>query len=194
MSHANRATSGFHGSTVRLDRSGIAIMSGSCGPWPMSPAAKPAKPAPSDTRSSRWCAGTSFAFGLPFSSTNWAKKNSTPRSFTTFLTSSTLCGASTRASVIPPPFESPLFLLPLALLDACDLAGVRVHTDQGQAPEGLIVLAGNRERDDPEGFARQALAEQSHLRVLRSEVNLPLCGRDRLLLRDPDLRLLAAAG
>ena len=55
--------------------SGIAAMSGSCGPWPMSPAAKPAKPAPSLSRPSNpvaagepatrspcrgWCSRTSW--------------------------------------------------------------------------------------------------------------------------------------
>ena len=38
-------------------------MSGSLGSWPISPAAKPANPAPSSTRSSRFAAGTSFALG-----------------------------------------------------------------------------------------------------------------------------------
>ena len=51
-------------------------MSGSLGTWPISPAAKPAKPAPSLTRSSRLAAGTSFALGRPYRSTNCAKKNS----------------------------------------------------------------------------------------------------------------------
>ena len=55
-------------------------MSGSLGTWPISPAAKPAKPAPSSTRSSRLAAGTSFALGRAYMSTNCAKKNSMPRS------------------------------------------------------------------------------------------------------------------
>ena len=46
-SQAKRATSGRQGRCVSERTSGIAAMSGSCGPWPMSPAAKPAKPAPS---------------------------------------------------------------------------------------------------------------------------------------------------
>ena len=57
-------------------------MSGSLGAWPMSPAAKPANPAPSLTRSSRFAAGISFALGRAWRSTNWAKKNSIPRSAT----------------------------------------------------------------------------------------------------------------
>ena len=63
----------------QLERaSGIAEMSGSCGPWPMSPAANPANPAPSAKSPSRCATGTSFAFGLPCMSTNWAKTNCTP--------------------------------------------------------------------------------------------------------------------
>src|SRR3954465_43814 len=58
--------------------SGIAAMSGEFGVWPMSPAAKPANPAPSVRRSSKCDAGTSFAFGLPCMSTNCANRNSMP--------------------------------------------------------------------------------------------------------------------
>ena len=79
-SQAKRATSGFHGRYVSVRLSGIAAMSGSCGPWPMSPAANPANPAPSASSPSRCATGTSFAFGLPCMSTNWANTNSTPRS------------------------------------------------------------------------------------------------------------------
>ena len=48
MSQAKRATVGSQGTGVKLARSGIAAMSGSLGNWPISPAANPAKPAPSD--------------------------------------------------------------------------------------------------------------------------------------------------
>src|SRR5918996_2284156 len=165
----------------------------------MSPAAKPANPAPSETSSSRWCAGTSLAFGLPFSSTNWAKKNSTPRSFATRLTSSTLCGASARVTAICPPFESRLAPLRLSLLpdDLHDLAGVRVYADDGQLGEGALVRATparDRQRHDPDGLPGETLAEQPHLGVLRREAHLLLGRRDRPLLGDPDLRLLAASG
>ena len=77
-SQAKRAISGFHGNGVSERGSGIAAMSGSCGPWPMSPAANPANPAPSSNSPSRCSIGTSLAFGLPCMSTNWAKTNSTP--------------------------------------------------------------------------------------------------------------------
>ena len=73
MSQAKRATVGSHGTGVKLARSGMAAMSGSLGTWPISPAAKPAKPAPSVTRSSRFAAGTSFALGRAYMSTNCAK-------------------------------------------------------------------------------------------------------------------------
>ena len=52
-------------------------MSGSLGCWPIAPAAKPAKPAPSSSSPSRCRAGTSLALGLPCMSTNCAKMNST---------------------------------------------------------------------------------------------------------------------
>jgi hypothetical protein len=80
MSHAKRARFGCQGTTVKLSRSGIAAMSGSLGSCPISPAAKPAKPAPSVTRPSRCAAGTSFALCRPYMSTNCAKMNSTPPS------------------------------------------------------------------------------------------------------------------
>ena len=51
----------------------MAAMSGSLGTWPISPAANPAKPAPSVTRSSRFAAGNSFALGRAYMSTNCAK-------------------------------------------------------------------------------------------------------------------------
>jgi hypothetical protein len=48
----------------------MAIMSGEAGDWPIGPAAKPAKPAPSDTSPSKFDIGTSFADGFAFMSTN----------------------------------------------------------------------------------------------------------------------------
>ena len=68
----------------------MAAMSGSLGTCPISPAAKPAKPAPSVTRSSRFWTGTSFALGRAYMSTNCAKKNSIPRSFASRRMSSTV--------------------------------------------------------------------------------------------------------
>src|SRR5438874_5240171 len=56
--------------------------SGSCGPWLRSPAAKPAKAAPSCFISSAWVAGTTLAFGAPLNSTKEHKKNSIPFSST----------------------------------------------------------------------------------------------------------------
>src|SRR3990170_600585 len=80
MSQAKRARFGCQGTGVKLARSGIAAMSGSAGVWPISPAAKPAKPAPFSTKSSRFQAGISFALGRACMSTNCAKKNSIPSS------------------------------------------------------------------------------------------------------------------
>ena len=71
-----------------MPTSGIAIRSGLSGVWPMSPAAKPAKPAPSASRPSSCCAGTSFALGFACMSTNCAKRNSIPSSATARRTSS----------------------------------------------------------------------------------------------------------
>src|SRR5690242_7340800 len=96
MSQAKRARFCCQGTSVRLSRSWTAAMSGSLGIWPISPAAKPANPAPSVARSSRFAAGTSFALGRPYMSTNCAKKNSTPRPLVIFLTSSSL-GSVARA-------------------------------------------------------------------------------------------------
>ena len=56
----------------------MARMSGDEGVWPMGPAAKPAKPAPSASRPSMAETGTILAQGLPCMSTNMAKRNSTP--------------------------------------------------------------------------------------------------------------------
>src|ERR1700722_14807479 len=100
MSQASRATVGRHGRIVSVVGSGTAIMSGSSGPWPMSPAANPANPAPSVSRSSRWWAGTSFALGLPCMSTNWANRNSIPLSLTIRRTSSSFWGASVMTRVL----------------------------------------------------------------------------------------------
>ena len=58
--------------------SGIAIMSGSAGLWPIGPAANPAKPAPPPVSTSMASIGIILAHGLPCMSTNMAKKNSTP--------------------------------------------------------------------------------------------------------------------
>src|ERR671933_778366 len=77
-SPAAHATSLRQGSTISEDRSGIAAMSGDSGPWPMYPAAKPAKPAPSRATSTRCAIGTSLALGTPASSTNELSRNLTP--------------------------------------------------------------------------------------------------------------------
>src|SRR2546422_3907514 len=79
----------------------MAAMSGSCGPWPSSPVANPANPAPSAKTSSRWFAGTSFALALPYISTNCAKTNSMPILSTSLRTSSTDFGASAIVSPFP---------------------------------------------------------------------------------------------
>src|SRR5215470_2959068 len=78
MSHCSTASPGCHGTSVYEVGSGTAIMSGSAGLWPIGPAAKPAKPAPPPIRTSSASIGTILAQGLPFMSTNMAKKNSTP--------------------------------------------------------------------------------------------------------------------
>src|SRR5215831_17960649 len=85
-------------------------MSGSLGNWPISPAAKPANPAPSlkiPSRSSRERTGTSFALGRAYMSTNCAKTNSTPRSCICFQTASAVGAAvsvvlSATAMPLPP--------------------------------------------------------------------------------------------
>ena len=87
-SQAKRASSGCHGTRVYDDVSGTASMSGEAGVWPIGPAAKPAKPAPSSSRSSIACTGISLAFGLPCISTNCARKNWIPSSFARLRTSS----------------------------------------------------------------------------------------------------------
>ena len=74
------------GITVSEAKSGRFIMSGSWGNWPMLPAAKPAKPAPSCAIASRCVAGTTLALGAPFISTNEQRKNSMPFSATNDLT------------------------------------------------------------------------------------------------------------
>ena len=73
MSQAKRARFGCHGTGVKLARSGIAAMSGSLGTWPISPAANPAKPAPSVDEVVEVRGGMSFALGRAYMSTNWAK-------------------------------------------------------------------------------------------------------------------------
>ena len=87
-SQANQAISGFHGSRVKLPTSGIAIRSGLSGVWPMSPAAKPANPAPSASSPSSCWDGISFALGFACMSTNCANRNSIPSSATARRTSS----------------------------------------------------------------------------------------------------------
>src|SRR5688572_3304036 len=94
MSQAKRARLGCHGTGVKLAGSGMAAMSALCGPWPISPAANPANPAPSSKKSSRWAAGTSLAEGFPHMSTNWARRDSVPRSLISRRTSSRFCGRS----------------------------------------------------------------------------------------------------
>ena len=54
-SQAKRTSSGCHGTRVYEDVSGTASMSGEAGVWPIGPAAKPANPAPSSSRSSIAC-------------------------------------------------------------------------------------------------------------------------------------------
>ena len=66
----------------------------------MGPAAKPAKPGPTDNRTSSASTGTSLAQGLPCMSTNMAKKNSTPSCFAFDLSSSST--SDIRASSLAP--------------------------------------------------------------------------------------------
>ena len=54
--------------------SGIAIMSGDAGDWPIGPAANPANPAPSPTKPSQFDIGTNFADGFACMSTIAARK------------------------------------------------------------------------------------------------------------------------
>src|SRR5215469_2482984 len=71
-------------------------MSGSCGPCPTSPQAKPANPAPSFANSSMCETGTSFALGAPVNSTNEQKTYSTPFFDNSDLSSSVMFSASVR--------------------------------------------------------------------------------------------------
>src|SRR5271156_7002317 len=72
------AVLGRHGRIVSERKSGTLQISGSCGPWPTSPQANPAKPAPSRANSSMCETGTSLAFGAPVNSTNEQNTYSTP--------------------------------------------------------------------------------------------------------------------
>src|SRR5258706_8070459 len=94
MSQSRRASRCAQWTGVNLAGSGMAAMSGLWGPWPISPAAKPANPAPSSNRASRWRAGTSLPDGLPHMSTNWASRNSMSRSLISRRTSSSVWGRS----------------------------------------------------------------------------------------------------
>src|SRR5438128_879807 len=76
-SEATHATSGFHGSLIRLSASGLARMSGSAGVM-SNHTAKPAKPAPDFATESIALAGTSFARMVPNRSTNEIRKNLIP--------------------------------------------------------------------------------------------------------------------
>src|SRR5580698_9757464 len=77
-SHCTIPRPGRHGAAVYELTSGMARRSGDDGTWPIGPAAKPAKPAPSAMRPSMAETGTNLAQGLPCMSTNMAKRNSTP--------------------------------------------------------------------------------------------------------------------
>src|SRR5262245_36300494 len=72
-SEATHATSGFHGSRMRLSASGVARMSGSAGVMSYQ-TAKPAKPAPDFATASIALAGTSFARMVPNRSTKEIRK------------------------------------------------------------------------------------------------------------------------
>ena len=96
MSQANRASPGLNGTLVYVRRSGIAIMSGDAGVCPIGPAAKPANPAPSLTRPSKFDIGTSLADGFACMSTNCAKKNSIPSSSALLL----IASAAGRAMIV----------------------------------------------------------------------------------------------
>src|SRR3954451_22356498 len=113
-------------------------MSGSLGSWPISPAANPAKPAPSATSASRLAAGTSFALGRPYRSTNCAKKNSTPRSAACSLICSSFGSPATAIS----------FLLRLCQTgrqyyeEASDLPDVTASTLETAQLDRVTALAG----------------------------------------------------
>src|SRR3954452_11153063 len=81
-------------------------MSGEAGVCPIGPAAKPANPAPSVTRLSKFDAGTSFADGFACMSTNCAKKNSIP-SFSARRRISSAEGASASVAMSSPVWDVP---------------------------------------------------------------------------------------
>src|SRR4030095_10238930 len=63
------------GTSVNVERSPIAMYSGPCGPMPRPQIAKPAKPAPVVSTSSKCATGMHFACGEPWMSTNCARTN-----------------------------------------------------------------------------------------------------------------------
>src|SRR5436305_5434151 len=133
----------------------MAARSGLWGPCPISPAANPANPAPSANRSSTWLAGTSFALGFPYISTNWANRNSIPRALISFLTSSSDAGAS--------PIDSPSLLSRLTRRAAHEPKLHDLHGDgQRQPVLALQIEAG--QPFDP----RQALAQGVRVDVQRA--------------------------
>src|SRR6185312_1978718 len=67
----------------------------------MSPAAKPANPAPSTAMSSTWVEGTSLALGMPLISTKEQRKNSSPSSILR------RTSAGTGPGFVPPPLFAP---------------------------------------------------------------------------------------
>src|SRR4051794_30832123 len=182
----------------------MAIMSGSFGRWPMSPAANPAKPAPSVSRSSRWVAGTSLAFGLACMSTNCANRNWILFSRTYARTSSAVSGAvnSGEPNAVVDPSTVLIASVPSSLSgrggrplsgDGHDLASVGVDSHDRQLLERL--RAGrHRQRDRPDGLRPNALAHEPDLRTGGLEVDLLAGERDRLLLVEPHLRVLARVG
>jgi hypothetical protein len=83
----------------------------------------------------------------------------------------------------------------LLLADLRDLAGIRVDVNQRETREPVLAVAlRDRQRNDPERPRVDPLAQEPDLGVLGLEVDLLLRCCDRLLLGDPDLVLLAAAG
>ena len=76
-------------------------------------------------------------------------------------------------------------------LTALELARVRVDAEHGELREGAPALPGPGQRDHPVGLRRQPLAEHADLLPLGREVDLRLRLRERLVLVQPDRRLLA---
>src|SRR3989475_6985373 len=181
----------------------MAAMSGSCGPWPSSPVANPSHPAASAKTSSRWFAGPSFAFALPYISTNCAKMNSIPILSTSLRTSSTDCGTSAivrpfRSSGSPHPSEvthlrcpgerEPVFPVEIQTRDLLDPAQplakrVRVDEQGARAPDDVASMVEVALERVEQLRAAPAIVRHEQLELLLQLIAAGLLGAHDVLVR-----------